>query len=461
MATDMMPFPMANVEPVWMMIFEMLDDESKIAFANSCPIWHGWVQDKIEPLLLAKIAPLLRPYVTLRTLMDLRLVSSKTCNSIDNALALHPCNVWMDYESSALQNKSIPKIRTTFRSNQHIRRFLRQMSEISRNPFPSKSVIFVFENGWEYMQSEQANYSIGLNFWRECTRMLEKFGSFVEHIEFGYVFPKILDTRLGKSLSDCLRLVPNLKSLALNGNLDDWTTHVNGYYDQYRLPELLQLESLSMSGMGQIISEKILRYCCSPEKLTRLTVTRLDELRMLEQVYRFSELYVLRTMSSSEDLSRLGNQENAPKLREFHCGEILYSNTTPGDDLGSLRSLQPFSATLFNISMSRNFYAGNFQGNFVFPNVTMLSFGRYRGSLDVLLKFSALKYLKIGQLVDSEPQGSVVSIDPNRVLDSTIWKMIPTLITLVFGKQKYMRHNTTMVNQHRNANVNCGITAHN
>ncbi|CAL8117339.1 unnamed protein product [Orchesella dallaii] len=185
MEMDEMPFPAANAILVWMSIFDKLDnDGDKIAFANASPILPDWVIDKMRPLLLSTIALLIRPYMTAKSFLGLRRVNSKTCYSIETALASYPCNLWLGFETEAQhKSKSIVPIRTTFRSSKDICRFFNQINDSNRNPFLSNSVIFVFKKNWEILQEYEETLDTESNFWRECIRLAETFGHYIEHVE--------------------------------------------------------------------------------------------------------------------------------------------------------------------------------------------------------------------------------------------------------------------------------------
>ncbi|CAL8140676.1 unnamed protein product [Orchesella dallaii] len=439
-----MDFEEEHLKDVWMVIFEFLGDDDKINFANASPIWHAWVEKRVHTLLLAKVAPLLRDRVPFETLMGLRQVGSKFAISIDSALARHPANLWLEFESAAKENWRQLKVQTMLRSRDDIYRFLREMETSTRNPFPSSRLCIEYEEGWEFINNALNLYLIQDGFWKACQRLLVPFGHHLCHLELKYVFGRSFYHCYAASLLRALQQVPNLESLVLQGNVYETLRDVTGYYCNNSLPRLQNLESVKIQGMGKIVTESILRYCCVPEKVTRLAISRYDCSSLLEEVYEFCNLQVLEAAVSMTSLERLSSLDNLPPLREYHGGIGLGWGWIPPYDPEMFRRLQPFSSTLYKIRISGRFVAGSlsrgeYGSGLLFPNLKTLSFEAYQGFLDILVQFSQLERLEFDEVNGMGAEGDSVYLDTHRVSKSNIWTLFPHLKSIVLASGTYYR----------------------
>ncbi|CAL8140678.1 unnamed protein product [Orchesella dallaii] len=439
-----MTFPQPDAYDIWMYIFELLGDEDKINFANSSSILHGWVERKLTPLLFAKEAPLLRGYAPLETLMGIRQVSSKCRQSIDADLSSHHSNIWLEFESAAHENKNIAPIQTVFRSSIAIQTFLAEMADESQNPFPSRSVSFVLKDGWDFALTSYGIARVEGRFWETCIDLLQRYGEHILYIEFRCVFGPIMYAATAAKLMRSLSLVPNIKSLVIQGSIDGTERFVKEYFLNNPPPRLLNLETIRMRRMGEIMTENVLRYCCVPANIKRVSIAGFNRQSLPDEIYGFCNLEMLEASVNNRSLERLGESGNVPPLREYHGGEPLSWRSIESNNPMLFRSLRAFSSSLYKIRIAGSFNAAFSQlvspgAQLCFPNLRILSFESYSGSLDFLVQFAKISRLEFDQHPSQGVMVGLVVLDGYQVKKSNLWSLLPELKNIVLSGRTYWR----------------------
>ncbi|CAL8129387.1 unnamed protein product [Orchesella dallaii] len=309
------------------------------------------------------------------------------------------------------------------------------------NPFPTRKIHVELPDESKNVDTEFID-----DFWTVVVLLLEMFGNHVHYATISMDGSETLGFGNLINIRSCLRHLPNLRGLKLlSFELPGNNAVFNDFYRRDPLPQLRHLESVELDMVDGAVMHHILNSCCIARNVTRLclSICYYDDLVMPNVVSTFSNLEVLDAFIPINELERLGNLDEKPPLKKLSLELEPGRLNRPVNYRRIIAALEPFANSLVHFELDTSFLVGDSAERLLInlPNLQKLVFSKYEGSLDPLIQFKSLTYLEITEytVVPKHVENYVIDLHKNeeKVFQSNIWILIPSLETLCFKKYLY------------------------
>ncbi|CAL8129063.1 unnamed protein product [Orchesella dallaii] len=446
------PFVASNVREIWLNIFEKLKPQDKVTFLKTFPEWHDWAAPKRTLVLFHEITPMLLETLPKHTSLQLRQLFRQWTQDLDKQHPSHPDHLRLAFEKErAIDGPPLPQYICRFETAEQVQKFLDENQNHPGNPFPGRTIFLrqkqvpgsIFQPGYIQLFQE---------YWNKVGEMLLQFGSHV-HFATIHCFERFYETRNLESFEivrNYLVNLPHLKRLKIVGNYEASLMDVREFLETNSVPQLADLETLELHGISSPLINAILNSCPVPSNIKRLCFNfnagDLDDdppdlCNMLE---KFTNLEALElTNLCTGDYERFSHLRSLEKLTHLNLGFWKDGiHAKPFFDC-----LAPFGMTLTHLKMKSGFDISNSVRTTInLPHLERLDMALCEGNLDPLLQLkSSLTFLRIDKCIQRKKDKKYESaIDvygfEKRMYESNIWKVMPTLQTIIIRKKlKYDR----------------------
>ncbi|CAL8133157.1 unnamed protein product [Orchesella dallaii] len=454
-------FPAENISEVWLNIYEKLGHQDKLTFSRTCAEWHDWVASKRTIQFFFQAASLAFGNLPGKEILQCRTLCrawTEELGLLYQFLPVVPSNFYVPISASGSKSKEFsdkPTFRTSLRSIDKMKSFMADMEGHRGNPIPWGMLDLVRDVPDEEGQLTLIEKCrLSREYWTAAGMLLSKFGKYVRCVEFAFHEgdPGLPCIEFVDYFRNCLVSCPNVMELIIEDSSGGgWDDEIEEYVRLISLPQLKSLESLEIYGVEYDFADLILDYCCVPANIKRIY---LDEHRIPQAVYCFSNLEILEVQQEEllyEDLilnfERFKVLEKIPPLKIL---EVEFSSELEEDEVPNLLDIltvvESFGNTLTGLNVRSSLSPVAFEEisgiRINLPKLQRLELQDYQGSLDLLVGLKSLTYLIIHN-VDST-QSDPVGLAPfsgfeERIYESNIWKMVPSLKIIRIGQKTYRR----------------------
>ncbi|CAL8129062.1 unnamed protein product [Orchesella dallaii] len=439
------PFVADNVrEKIWLNIFDKLAPEDKVTFLTTSPEWHKCAAPNRTLVFFNEIASMLLETLPKHAFLQCRQVCRQWTKELDEHYNSHPDHLRFAFEKERiLDGPPIPQYITRFETVSQVRKFMEENRSHPGNPFPGRIIYLRWKDGSIWKPDALQLFQ---GYWKGVGEMLLQFG---RHIHFAiiHIFERDMETYLLERFEivrNYLMNLPHLKRLKFLGPSRARLDEVREFLGTNSLPQLADLETLELCGISPFWMDAVLNFCTVPSKIKRLCFDLVagdygaNAPNLHDMLQKFTNLEALELTNLTEDYERFGHLRSLGKLTHLSLGfcEGEIREAKPFFEV-----LEPFGRTLTHLKIKCGLAISNSVRTPInLPHLERLHIAEYKGNLDPLLQLTSLTFLRIDKCIQRTQDKKIKSaIDvygfEKRMYQSNIWKVMPTLQTIIIRKR--------------------------